>query len=254
MSKDSRIMVNGRMTYPWNPFQDEPSCRILDEAVHVEGGVNNVIIVPRNGPFFTRDFKIRQRDSGRELSMEAGEYSFLHPFGAFIKRYNRLVWGALQIKGAATAVDYIIEYDTIGGDFVLDDIAYAEAVANTLTAPRTIDWNEIVNLPLVWPPDPHQQPASDTMNYGDLITWMQSYLDAITDTDNSVSFVSEFKKHLEADLQEAHKATLEMLGVAHLKDWAMAQEDDITGNSTELLVNVAILKEAIRGYSRGDWR
>ncbi|EBY9763995.1 hypothetical protein D5W64_12850 [Salmonella enterica subsp. enterica serovar Saintpaul] len=254
MSKDSRIKVSGQLTYPWNPFQDDPGGRVTDEPAHVEGGTEGVIIVPRNGPFFSRDFVIKQRDSGRPLSMEAGEYSFLHPFGAFIKRYNRLVWGAIQVKGVGSPADYILEYDTIGGDFVLNDIAYAEAVANTQVSPRTIDWNEIVNLPLVWPPDPHPHPASDTMNYGDLITWMQSYIDAITDTASNVTFVSEFKKHLDADLQHAHKATLEMLGVSHLKDWAMAELDDIQGNSTELIVNVAVLKEAIRGFSRGDWR
>lgn len=254
MSKDSRIKVSGKIVYPWNPFQDLATNRVTDEAVHIQGGKNGVIIVPRNGPFFSDKFVIKQRDSGRPLSMAAGEYSFLHPFGAFIKRYNRLVWGAIQIKGVGSPADYVIEYDTIGGDFVLDDVAYAAAVANTLTAPRTIDWNGIVNLPLIWPSDPHDHPASDTMNYGDLIVWMQSYLDAITDTDNSVTFVSEFKKHLDADLQHAHKATLEMLGVAHLKDWAMAETKDINGNSTELIVNVAIMKEAIRGYSRGDWR
>lgn len=254
MSNNSRLVVAGKITYPWNPFQDLASNRVTDEAVHIQGGANGSIIVPRNGPFFSKNFVIKQRDSGRPLSMEAGEYSFIHPFGAFIKKYNSLVWGALVIKGVGSPADYIIEYDTIGGDFVLNDAAYAEAVANTLTAPRTIDWNEIVNLPLVWPPDPHDHPASDTMNYGDLIVWMQSYLDAITDTDNSVSFKSEFLKHLEADLQDAHKATLESLGISHLKDWAMAQPDDIKGNSTELLVNVAFMKDAIRGYSAGTWR
>ncbi|UQT02799.1 short tail fiber protein [Serratia phage vB_SmaM-Yubaba] len=254
MSKDSRVQVSGKIVYPWNPFQDLADCRITNESAHVEGGDKGTIIVPRNGPFFSRNFVIKKKGSDRPLSMEAGEYSFIHPFGAFIKRYNRLVWGAIVVKGVATPTDYVIEYDTIGGDFVLNDAAYAAAVANTLTAPRTIDWNDIVNLPLVWPPDPHDHPASDTMNYGDLIAWMQSYLDAITDNDTSVSFVSEFKAHLEADLQHAHKATLEMLGVAHLKDWAMATTDDIQGNSTELLINMAVMKEAIRGYSRGDWR
>lgn len=253
MSKDSRLKVSGALTYPWNPFQDLVSCRITGEAAHIQGGENGVIIVPRCGPFFSRNFKIRLADSGRELSMDAGEYSFLHPFGAFIGRYNRLAFGAIQVKGTASPTNFILEYDTIGDDFVLDDAAYAAAVANTLTSPRTIDWNEIVNLPLVWPPDPHDHPASDTMNYGDMIVWMQSYLDAITDTDNSVSFVTEFKKHIEADLLHAHAANLSMLGINNLQDWAMGTETDIAGNSTELLTNISLVKEMIRGYSRGDW-
>ncbi len=252
MPNDSRITVAGKITYAWNPFQDNPGNRVTAEPAHTDQN-NAGIIVPRNGPLFSRNFTIRLKDSGRVLSFAAGDYSFLHPFGAFVLRYNRLVWGAIQVKGVSGPTDFIIEYDTIGGDFVLSDLAYAEAVANTLTSPRTIDWNEIVNLPLVWPPDPHDHPASDTMNYGDMIVWLNSYLNAILDNPD-ITWTQQFEGHLKADLQHAHKANLSMLGVKNLGDWAMAKKEDITGNSSELLVNVAILKEAIRGFNRGDWQ
>lgn len=253
MSNDAKITVAGKITYPWNPFQDNPTNRVTDEPQSTD--VNSAgIIVPRAGPFFSRNVTVRLADSGRALSFEAGEYTFLHPFGAFNKRYNRLAWGGIQVKGVSDPTDFLLDYDSIGGDFVLDDSAYAAAVANALTSPRTIDWNEIVNLPLVWPPDPHDQPASDTMNYGDFITYMQSYLDAIMDNP-SVSWQSELKDHLKERLRDAHAATLSDLGVNNLGDWAMAVQDDVNkGNSTELVINVAVLKEAIRGYNRGDWQ
>ncbi|AEV89579.1 putative virion structural protein [Pseudomonas phage OBP] len=254
MPNDSRLKVSGKMTYPWNPFQDVPGGHVDPEPAHVQGGSDGVIIVPRAGPFFSRDFKIKLADSGRELKMEAGEYGFLFPFGAFIQKYNRLAYGALHVKGVTGPTDFIIEYDTIGGDFVLDDIAYAQAVANTLTAPRTIDWSQLTNLPSVWPSDPHEQPASDTMNYGDLIVWMKSYLDAITATDMNFNFKTAFEAHVKEGLQKAHKGKLEDLGINNLKDWPMATDDDIQGDSTEIIVNMHVLKEAIRGFARGDWR
>lgn len=254
MPNDSRLKVSGKLTYPWNPFQDLAAGRVADEAAHVQGGDQGVIIVPRCGPFFSRNFKIKMADTGRELKMEAGEYGFLFPFGAFIQKYSRLVYGALHVKGVTGPTDFIIEYDSIGGDFVLDDIAYAQAVANTLTAPRTIDWSQLTNLPSVWPPDPHPHPASDTMNYGDLITWLRSYLDAITSTDLNFDFKVAFEEHLKQGLPDAHKATLKDLGVNNLKDWAMATEADMAGSSTEVLINMWMLKEMIRSFARGDWR
>lgn len=253
MSKDSRLAVSARITWPWNPFQDLVSNRVDNEPAHISGA-GNQIIVPRNGPFFTRNFKIKLKETGRELSMAAGEYSFIHPFGAFIERYSRLVYGAVLVKGVTGPTDYIIEYDTIGGSFVLDDIAYAEAVANTLTADRTIDWNELVNLPLVWPPDPHEHPASDTMNYGDMITWLQSYLDAITDTNSSITWKQQFEQHLKAELKDAHKAKPADIGFNNLKDWPMCAAKDLEGQSTEVLMNVWGVKELIRSFSRGEWR
>lgn len=253
MSNDAKLQVLGKITYAWNPFQDNVANRITGEEQQADANGAG-IIVPRYGPFFSRNVVIRLKESGRELSFEAGEYSFLYPFGAFNERYNRLTWGAIQIKGISGPTNFEIEYDTIGGDFVLSDLAYAEAVANQLTSPRTTDWNNIVNLPLVWPADPHQHPASDTMNYGDLIVWMRSYMDAITQNPDA-TWMSRFQQHLEDDLQKAHKASLSMLGVNNLEDWAMAVAPaDIQGNAMNLLVNVSFCKALIRGFNTGEWQ
>lgn len=254
MANDSKAALAAGIIYGWNPFQDIAANRVVNETVTVQGGAKGNIIVPRKGPFFSRNFKIKMKTSGRELSMERGEYSFVHPFGAFIEKYSRLTWGALQVKGVASPTDFVIEYDTIGGGFVLDDIAYAKAVADVLTSARTADWSQIVNLPSEFPPDPHDHPASDTFNYGDLMVWLKSYLDAITGTETSFTVAAQLEAHLKAELQQAHKATLKDLGVNNLKDWAMATEDDLVGNSTELLVNVHFMKEAIRSFQRGEWR
>jgi len=253
MSNDAKLTVLGKITYTWNPFQDNVANRVTGEEQQADTNGSG-IIVPRCGPFFSRNFVIKLKESGRALSFEAGDYTFLYPFGAFNERYNRLAWGAVQVKGVSTPTDFIIEYDTIGGDFVLSDLAYAEAVANQLNAPRTTDWNNIVNLPLTWPADPHQHPASDTMNYGDLIVWMQSYMNAVLQNPDA-TWMSRFQKHLEDDLQDAHKADLSMLGVNNLGDWAMAKyPDDMKGNSTELLGNVAFIKAMIRSYQTGEWQ
>lgn len=251
MSNDAKLTVSGKITYPWNPFQDIVACRVTGEEHQVDANGAG-IIVPRNGPFFSRNVVIRVKESGRELSFAAGDYSFLYPFGRFNQKYNRLVWGAIQLRGISSPVDVEVDYDTIGGDFVLSDIAYAEAVANQLTSPRTTPWENIVNLPTEWQPDPHDHPASDTMNYNDLITWMTSFMSAAMQTPDA-TWMSRFEAHLNADLQNAHKASLEDLGIMNLKDWAMATVDDIPGNSTELLLNIAIAKELIRGFQRGDW-
>lgn len=251
MPNDSRITVAGKITFAWNPFQDNPANRVTNEPGHTDVA-NAGIIIPRNGPFFSRNVKVTLVDSNRELSFEAGDYSFIHPFGRFNKRYNRLVWGGIQLKNVTGPVNVTLEYDTIGGDFVLSDIAYAEAVANVLTSPRTIDWNEIVNLPLTWPSDPHDQPISDTMNYGDMITYMTSYIDALTQNP-SLSWMSQFEAHLKADLHDAHKGSLADLGIKNLGDFPMAVLTDIKGNSTEVVINMAVLKEAIRAFSRGEW-
>lgn len=243
----------GLMVYPWNPFDDLTSNEVKSELIHVDPAPGGSIIIPRCAPFFTRDVTIRVRGSGRELSMKDGDYSFLYPYGGFITKYSRLVYSGILIKGVTDPTNLEIDYHTIGGDFVLDDIAYAQAVANTLTAPRRADWSDLTNLPAVWPADPHDHPASDTFNYHDMITALQSYIDAMVGGSNPESLAALLDQHLKAELKSAHKATLKDLGINNLQDWAMAAEEDILGNSDQVLVNINILKTAIRGFANGLW-
>lgn len=250
------IVRAGTPVYPWNPFNDLTTNKIIGEAAHTDVAPGGVIIIPRCAPFFVRDgsFKIKLRDSGRELSRQNGEYSFIYPFGGFIKKYSQLVYSGILIHNATDPANYLLDYSTIGSSFVLDDIAYAQAVANTLSAPRRADWSQLTNLPPDWPADPHDHPASDTFNYEEMTIALQSYIDAFIGGGNPESLESLLADHLKADLQTAHKATLEMLGIKNLKDWAMATQADIAkGNSTEQLINMNVLKETIRQYQQGGW-
>ncbi|UOX39576.1 putative tail fiber protein [Aeromonas phage ZPAH34] len=253
MANDIATSV-GQLIYPWNPFNDNPENEIKDELVHVEPNPKGVVFLPRKGPFFTTSFKVFLKDSGRELRMETGDFSFVYPFGAFIRRYSQLVYGGIQVHNVTDPTNLVIEYNTIGADFVLDDIAYAEAVATIITSPRRADWNQIVNIPLVFPPDPHDHPASDTIGYDDMLVAMQSYIDAVASPGNPESLQALIERHLEADLRDAHKATLADLGLEHLKDWEMVEHEELlTSESSQLLMNVNATKYLIRSYAQGLW-
>ena len=246
--------LQGQLVYPWNPFQDLASNDIKGEVHHIPASPSGSIIIPRCSPLFSRNVKVKQLDSSRELSLEAGDYSFVFPFGNFIGKYNRLVYGGIVINNVTTPINIELDYSTIGGDFVLDEIKYLEAVANAQIAPRREDWDKIINLPTEWPVDPHPHPASDTYNYQDMITVMRSYIDAMSGTENPLAVQQLLEEHLKANLQQAHKGDLQSLGVTNLEDWRMATVADLQGSSTELLVNVNVLKEAIRGFAQGTWK
>ena len=87
-----------------------------------------------------------------------------------------------------------------------------------------------------------------------MITVMRSYIDAMSGTENPLAVQQLLEEHLKADLQSAHKGDLQSLGVTNLEDWKMATIDDLGGNSTELLVNINVLKQAIRGFAQGTWK
>ena len=246
--------LQGQLVYPWNPFQDLASNDIKGEVHHIPASAAGSIIIPRCSPLFSRNIKIKQLDSSRELSLEAGDYSFVFPFGNFIGKYNRLVYGGIVINNVSSPINVELDYSTIGGDFVLDEIGYLEAVANAQIAPRREDWDKIINLPSEWPVDPHPHPASDTYNYEDMITVMRSYIDAMSGTENPLAVQQLLEEHLKANLQSAHKADLHSICVKTVADGRLETGASRAGNSTELLVNINVLKQAIRGFAQGTWK
>lgn len=245
---------DSKYKYEWNPFQDILDNDIKDEIIHCEGN-KKPIILPRCGPFFTKNFKIRLKESGRELSFEKGEYSFIYPYMTFIKSYQNLCYAGILLHGVETPTDYYIDYSTIGGDgFVLDDVTYANIVANILNNPRTVNWENIINLPDGFPPDPHDHPANDSTNYDDLMVWLKSYLDALTGIDTSLTLAKMFEEHIKESIQKAHGGTLAELGIKNLKDYPICNAESIKGESTEILVNVWGVKALIRGFDKGEWQ
>ena len=241
-----------KFTYVWNPFQDILGNRITKEVIHCEGP-NQPIIIPRCAPFFARDFKIRLKGSTTDLVFENGDYSFVYPYMNFIQNYNNLCYGGVLIHKVSGPTDYEIDYDTIGGQFVLDDVNYASLVGNVLENPRTINFDQIINFPTEFPPDPHDHPAMDTFGYLDMMTWMKSYLDALTGIDTSLTVAQQFADHINQDLQLAHKATLGSLGVKNLKDFPVADVTNIKTESTEVYANIWAVKTLIRQFFNGEW-
>lgn len=246
---------NSSYKYDWNPFQDLVDNNIVDEPISANNKSNNYqpIIVPRCGPFFATDFTIKVKESGRELSFELGDYSFIYPYMTFLKDYQRLVYGGILLHNQPKETNYLISYSTIGGEYVFDDINYTQFVANIGLNERTANWEQLVNLPSEFPPDPHTHPAKDTVSYLDMITWMKSYLDALVGIDTSLTIAKQFNDHIQQPINKAHSGGLPELGITHLKDFPIVDDETIKSESTQILTNVWAVKNLIRSYINGDW-
>lgn len=246
---------NSKFKYSWNPFQDLIDNDITNEIITVQNETGNYqpIMVPRCGPFFADRVKIVVKDSGRELSFEDGDYSFVYPYMTFIKDYQKLVYGGILLHNQTKNTNYYIDYSTIGGDYVLDDINYAQFIANVNNNERTINWDQLVNLPNEWPADPHDHPTKDTIGYLDLIVWMKSYLDALLGIDTSLTLVKQFNDHIQKKIDKAHGGGLEELGIVNLKDYPMTDATNIKSESTQIYANLWGVKNLIRSFNKGEW-
>lgn len=244
---------NSKFKYDWNPFQDLIDNRIEQELIHCNG-VTQPIIAPRCGPFFSDKFQITLKGSTTPLDFAKGEYSFVYPYMTFVEEYQKLCYGGVLIHNVTNPSDYYIDYDTIGGDYVLDDINYAEFIANIINNPRTVNMDQIINFPTEFPPDPHDHPAKDTLGYMDMIVWMKSYLDAIVGIDTSLTLAKQFADHIQQSIQKAHGGGLADLGIKNLKDFPLADNTTVKGESAQVYASIWAVKNLIRGFDSGDWK
>ncbi len=228
--------------YNWNPFQDDVTCDIKQERVSTSGG-SRVVFIPRAAPFFSNNFKLTNVETGKVL-VEGEDFAFVYPFTDFITRKSRTVYGGVMLLGSTSALQLATDYSTIGGPFVLDEIAYAQLLADSVSSSRLVDWRDIINLPSDgFPADPHDTPLSQTVNYNEFASLIRNLTLAMNDETNNPTVQTQLESHQTQSLGEAHGGGLPQdVGLGRLQNYPPAVLDDLNGNSNQVYMTLAITR------------
>lgn len=240
-----------KLTFNWNPFQTIIDNRIKNEVIKTSKENTRREFVPRYAPFFSRNFSIRKKGTNTPLVLGT-DYVFAHTFDRFITKFNRNVFGSVILLKPFLNEELIIDYDTIGGPFVLDENAFIELATGILANPREAQWEHLVNVPTEWPPEPHEHPADQTYDYLEMVTALRSLVIAINTDPTKFDAIDLIKEHIKQPLPKAHKALKEDVGLGDVSNLAPASKEDLKGNSGNLVVTVEILKEALRQFSNNE--
>lgn len=240
-----------QVTYGWNPFQERVDCRVPAEVIKPSGVGTRMEFVPRAAPFYANKFKLYRQGSNQPLVLGV-DYVFAHPFDNFIHQFNRNVYGSVVLLKPVEA-PLLVDYDTIGGPFVLDQIAFVQLVANIINSPRQADWSTLTNVPKEFPALPHPHPAAQTYDYLQMLDYLKNLVLAVTTSGGSqVTLRTLLEEHLAKDLTEAHVADKGMVGLDLVPNMAKATIEDLAGSSDNRSITVATLKEALRLFQAGQ--
>lgn len=238
------------IVYQWNPFQERIDNRVSNEVIKTAAQNNRVEFIPRAAPFFSRNFVLKVRGSATPLKLGV-DYVFGHTFDRFIFKYSRNAFGSVILLKPFTNTVLEASYDNIGGPFILDEIAFAETVANIVNMPRQALWEDVVDVPLEFPSDPHEHPASQTYDYIEMFTALRSLILAMLETKDEVSVKDLLEEHVNKPLIQAHQADKTDFGLDDVVNNASATVEDLKGNSDSKNVTVNVLKEALRQLTAG---
>lgn len=241
-----------QITYSFNPYNSNSNNRVTESFKLT---ANRNLYIPRATPFFLNDFELYSNATinqdgtitGTRLTL-GNQAALANPFDVFIKKYQINVLGGVVVP-APNDGQYVIRYNTVGGPFVLDEIAYAEMVANIMNHDREAFWEDFVGVPTEWPADPHEHPVNLVYNMYDMMALLRQLITLRTSDPNTT--LALLSKHLEASLDTAHAADSSMVGLGNVDNFKSSNVNDIAGWSANTFVTMDVLKEVIKRLANG---
>lgn len=181
------------------------------------------IVVPRYAPFFADSAEISfiSPESVTTALTHGIDYIFTHPFVGASRGTAKPVYGSILILNTELqGTIRLDEYQTLGGDWVVDDTKIAEILADRVYNPRITTWEVIADLPAVYPPVFHQWDLDDMVGMTEVVAAMVDLADTI-----SSNALSTMGVHLAA--VNPHGITPAIIGAAAsdhvIKGWAQAK-------------------------------
>lgn len=183
LSQPSTPVVK-RFTYPLDQTGKLASNLIKKEyhTITPQNKTPQNIIIPGFAPYYRHSLIIRERRNSASVPLREGiDYTCEWPVlstGNQTEGYTPLYIGIQFIDEQITG-EFELEYQTVGGQFALDGVAVAQALANNAGDPLTTTYEQILGKPLQLPPIEHVHSINDFVGFNDLVQELINLRDAI---------------------------------------------------------------------------
>ena len=201
-------------------------------------------IVPNFAPFYVDNFRIIYRLNGLERQLvENVDFNFALPYIAGIRSVGKMLYGAITLNNLDVNGLLLFQYQTLGGEWVVDRLYVLRQLAEKLYNPRTTIWDIVTDKPEIFPPIPHYQDYKDFYGQEQLILAINNIAELIIENSGDKGAAVN---HL-FNYENPHQVTKDQLGIGNLGNWRLATPEEVAeGTSTDTLVTPEALREAIR--------
>lgn len=229
-------------TYPFDPTGVSATNLITAERQIIPAANSKgfVLMIPFAAPYFRASLQITFVPNGRVL-VEGVDYYCTHYFYEATTSIGQPIYGSITIldKTLAGAVDFT--YQTIGGDWTIDDNRIQQILTETMLDPRVATWEQIVDLPYQFPPSDHQHDVNtDATRVTDVVDAIYDVAEAIREQNSGTN-----ETHL-TDYNNPHQTTAAQVGLGNVLNARMAtNQEAIDGTANNLYINPANLNAAL---------
>lgn len=162
-----------RYTYPFDPTGRQES-NLIQKEYHTITAANRTpqnVLIPGYAPFFRQSLVVTDLATGQPL-LEGIDYTCEWPVisaseNSATEAYTP-IYGGIQFIDNNITGRFSLKYQTIGGQYALDGIEIAQALANQANDPLVTKYEDIIGKPLTFPPLEHVHSIEDFVGFEDL--------------------------------------------------------------------------------------
>lgn len=184
-------------------------------------------IVPRAAPFFIESMEIHTgpNKTGTKL-VENVDFFFAHKFVAGCTFLGKMLYGSIVFTNSNYTGNVYLTYQTLGGDFVVNDAGIIERITNMLYRDiRFVTWDQIEGVPSAFPPDAHQHVVTDIKTMDDIHEALEQIAAALIGENGGTGSESQAYALIAAHLANNSSAhTPAAVGLGNVRNYTIATE------------------------------
>lgn len=224
-------------TYPFDGTGVNPANRVTDEIqqLTIINFRDYHYLVPDFAPFYAEGLVLEYRPNPGESWVTLNEGVDFYPSLQFIgasRATSKPVYGSLSFNNIALEGEIKLSYNTVGGEWTLDQSKLTELITNIIYNPRVTTWEQVVNVPDYFPPLDHAWELDDMVGQAEILAELDAIEQAILNRDNSADLLN----HL-SDFNNPHRTSKEQVGLGKVMNYPPATiAEAIAGVNPELYV------------------
>jgi hypothetical protein len=220
--------------YPVDYTGTNPANKITNEIQALTGGAGQsfYIAIPKLAPFFDESLVVSFKAvSGETRTLVKGiDYYSSHYFISASRACGKEIYGSISFNDLTLNGSITFTYQTLGGIWTQDATAIALILADRLRNPLTTVWEQVVDMPAMFPVVDHEWNLTDMVGMSQLVDAVNSVTDAVLASATSVS-----NAHIN-NVNNPHQVTAAQIGAVTQAQLVQAVRDQVSvSTNTDLI-------------------
>ncbi len=240
-------------TYIYDPTGTSTDNLIVSEQHNVQppSSITDAsVFFLRAAPAFAESIVVRNGPSSTDTQLVEGQdYILTHQFLWKSYELSKGIYSSVTLINRNYTGQLYVDYQTLGGEFVLDDQTVLERLTRDIYKSRYVYWEQVAGLIPGLPPFDHSQAGTDTVGWGEVVDAILRLAAAITDTGNgSGTGTTDSSAALSQHIASTTAHKLASVGGSNLYNYAIASDADMDNQVANKYLNPYIVVAWMKRY------